>query len=44
MMRAAAAALALALCLGAAACGKKGFPGPPGPPDQVSFPRTYPAY
>lgn len=26
-----------------AACGKKGAPQPPGPPDQITFPRTYPA-
>ena len=27
-----------------AACGKVGAPAPPGPPDQVTYPRTYPAY
>jgi len=27
-----------------AACGKKGPPTPPGPPDQVTYPRTYPTY
>jgi predicted small lipoprotein YifL len=26
------------------ACGKKGPPVPPGPPDQVTYPRAYPAY
>ncbi len=26
-----------------AACGKKGDPVPPGPPDQVIYPRSYPA-
>ena len=25
------------------ACGKKGSPDPAGPPDQVTYPRTYPA-
>jgi predicted small lipoprotein YifL len=24
------------------ACGKKGPPEPPGPPDQITYPRTYP--
>jgi len=38
-------ALLLALALVAlAACGKKAAPAPPGPPDQVTYPRTYPAY
>ncbi len=38
--------LVLVLVLGAAlaACGKKGAPSPPGPADQVIYPRTYPAY
>jgi len=27
-----------------AACGKKAAPAPPGPPDQVTYPRSYPAY
>ena len=27
-----------------AACGKKGSPSPPGPPDQITYPRTYPRY
>jgi predicted small lipoprotein YifL len=26
------------------ACGKKGPPSPPGPADQVTWPRTYPTY
>jgi hypothetical protein len=34
--------LALACIL--AACGKKNAPTPPGPPDQITFPRTYPAF
>jgi hypothetical protein len=35
-----AAALLAALCL--AACGKKGPPSPPGPPEDIIFPRGYP--
>ncbi len=27
-----------------AACGKKGPPDPPGPPSQVTFPKSYPTY
>jgi hypothetical protein len=39
------AALLLALALVAlAACGKKAAPRPPGPADQVTYPRVYPAY
>ena len=41
-MRMAVVALGLALAL--AACGKKGPPSPPGPAEQVTYPRTYPAY
>jgi predicted small lipoprotein YifL len=26
------------------ACGKKGPPSPPGPPDQITWPRTYPTH
>ncbi|MBB3900210.1 MULTISPECIES: hypothetical protein [Roseococcus] len=26
-----------------AACGRAGPPRPPGPPDQITFPRVYPA-
>jgi predicted small lipoprotein YifL len=36
--------LALALLLGLAACGKRGSPEPPGPPDQVTYPRIYPTH
>lgn len=25
------------------ACGRKGWPQPPGPPDQITYPRTYPS-
>lgn len=42
-MRLAVAALALALAL-LAGCGKRGSPAAPGPADQISYPRTYPAY
>jgi predicted small lipoprotein YifL len=38
---AAFAVLTVALTL--SACGKKGFPTPPGPPDQVIWPRGYPS-
>ena len=35
--------LALAVALGLlAACGKKGPPDPPGPPDKIIYPKTYP--
>jgi len=37
-------ALALLMVLTIAACGRKGPPLPPGPPDQVTYPRGYPAY
>lgn len=37
------ALLALTLTLGLlAACGIKGAPNPPGPPDKVIYPKTYP--
>jgi predicted small lipoprotein YifL len=26
------------------ACGKKGPPVPPGPPDKITWPRSYPTY
>ncbi len=36
-------ALCLVVALGLlAACGKKGPPEPPGPPDKVTFPKSYP--
>jgi hypothetical protein len=34
------ALLGIVLALGA--CGRKGWPQPPGPPDQITFPKTYP--
>jgi hypothetical protein len=37
-------ALVLALVLALAACGKKGAPTPPGPPDEITWPRTYPTH
>jgi predicted small lipoprotein YifL len=40
-------ALIIAVLLGMvvlAACGKKGPPSPPGPADQVTWPRVYPTY
>ena len=36
--------IALAVALALAGCGKKGAPQPPGPADQVTYPRAYPAY
>ena len=36
--------LALLLILTVAACGKRGPPVAPGPADQVTYPRGYPAY
>jgi hypothetical protein len=36
--------LIAATLLALAACGKKAAPAPPGPPDQVTYPRVYPAY
>ena len=33
--------LAAGICL--AGCGKKGAPSPPGPADQIHYPRIYPA-
>ena len=35
---------ALLMILALAACGKRGPPVPPGPPDQIIYPRCYPAY
>ena len=35
-------ALAVLLALTLAGCGKKGPPSPPGPPQDVIYPKTYP--
>ena len=35
---------ALAVALALAGCGKKGSPVPPGPQDQITFPRSYPTH
>jgi predicted small lipoprotein YifL len=37
------AAVALLVALGLlAGCGKKGPPAPPGPPDKITYPKSYP--
>ncbi len=36
--------VAALLVLAIAACGKRGPPVAPGPADQISYPRSYPAY
>ena len=36
------AILLLALAVAVAGCGKKGPPSPPGPADQIIFPKAYP--
>jgi predicted small lipoprotein YifL len=39
------AILALAVAVGLlAACGKKGPPDPPGPPDKIIYPKAYPTH
>jgi hypothetical protein len=40
-MRATLLLLAVALLLGA--CGRRGWPQPPGPADQITYPRSYPS-
>jgi predicted small lipoprotein YifL len=37
-------ALVFALVLALAACGKKGPNSPPGPADQIIYPRAYPTH
>jgi predicted small lipoprotein YifL len=32
----------MSLCVALSGCGKKGAPSPPGPADQVIYPKTYP--
>ena len=34
----------LALLAALAGCGKKGSPAPPGPADQVTYPKAYPTF
>ncbi len=41
-MRPVLLAAALLGLLALAACGRRGAPQPPGPPAQVTYPRTYP--
>jgi hypothetical protein len=36
-------ALLLLAALAVQGCGKRGPPVPPGPPDQVTYPRSYPS-
>jgi predicted small lipoprotein YifL len=36
--------LAVLLLVGLAACGKKGAPRAPGPPDEIIYPRAYPTH
>jgi len=45
LTRAAALRGFAALCLaGVAACGKKGPPDPPGPANEINYPKQYPTY
>ena len=41
-MKTAAMLLALALLL--AACGRVGFPQPPGPQNEITYPKSYPTH
>jgi predicted small lipoprotein YifL len=36
--------LLVALCAALAACGKMGNPSPPGPADQITYPKFYPTH
>ncbi len=38
------AVLLLLAAVGLSGCGKRGAPSPIGPPDQITYPRSYPAY
>ena len=38
------AALVLLAVLAIAGCGKKGSPEPPGPPSEITFPRSFPTH
>jgi predicted small lipoprotein YifL len=42
-MRAALLLVVLALPLLLGGCGRKGWPQPPGPADQITYPRPYPS-
>jgi hypothetical protein len=44
LARAVLLGLGVALLLGLGGCGRRNSPVPPGPADQVTYPRTYPAY
>lgn len=44
LKRTIAGALALVSLLLVAACGKRGPPVPPGPQDQITWPRVYPTH
>jgi predicted small lipoprotein YifL len=37
-------AIAAVLCAVLAGCGKEGAPNPPGPADQVTYPKLYPTH
>jgi predicted small lipoprotein YifL len=43
-MKAGLLAIALVGALLLAGCGKKGPPDPPGPPNEITYPRAYPTH